>query len=93
LPIYAYRCAECGKDFEVLAKIADAAPTRGPGCDGSACQLAKRLMPVVGHVSRSGGASAYREQAMEAAASYQVPRPEGGGAHVCTKYCDHHKKT
>ena len=32
MPIYAYKCADCGHEKEVLQKISDAPLTDCPGC-------------------------------------------------------------
>ena len=42
MPLYRYRCEECSSQFEVLAKVSDAAPAACENC-GSA-----RLKKVIG---------------------------------------------
>jgi|SRR5215813_3698609 len=36
MPIYAYRCTECGHEFDVLQKVSDAPLTECPACQRSA---------------------------------------------------------
>lgn len=38
MPLYEYRCAECGHELEVLQKIADPAPVECPSCHRPALQ-------------------------------------------------------
>lgn len=35
MPIYEYRCAECGHTFEKLQQFSDPDPDRCPDCDGT----------------------------------------------------------
>lgn len=88
MPIYDYRCAECGKDFEILAAIAEAPPQLGPGCEAGSCRLARQYGPVAGHVARAGAID--RDEAVAAAADFRSMSPRT--PHVCAKYCSHHKK-
>ena len=43
MPIYGYRCRNCGHEFEVLQKMSDAPLKTCPKCSG---ELAKILYPV-----------------------------------------------
>ena len=45
MPIYEYRCDDCGHELEALQKIADAALTDCPECDQSSL---KKLISAVG---------------------------------------------
>lgn len=43
MPIYGYRCRNCGHEFEILQKMSDAALTTCPKCSGP---LQKLLYPA-----------------------------------------------
>ena len=43
MPIYGYRCRNCGHEFEILQKMSDAPLKTCPKCSG---ELAKILYPV-----------------------------------------------
>ncbi|NDE14460.1 zinc ribbon domain-containing protein [bacterium] len=55
MPIYAYKCHTCGKDFEVQARMSDPTPDRGEDCTSSLCQLEKVMSPVSISVASGGG--------------------------------------
>ena len=53
MPLYEYRCDQCGRRFEVLQKIGAASDgVTCPGCGGS--QVAKQLSTFASSVSASG---------------------------------------
>jgi len=52
MPIYEYRCAECGHDMEKLQKISDAALTDCPACGKPALQ---KLVSAAGFRLKGGG--------------------------------------
>ncbi|MGH9558506.1 MAG: FmdB family zinc ribbon protein [Bryobacteraceae bacterium] len=39
MPLYEYRCAKCGKTFEIIQKFADAPLTTHEGCGGEVERL------------------------------------------------------
>ncbi len=39
MPIYEYRCIECGKEFEIMQKVSDGAATRCIHCSGKVEKL------------------------------------------------------
>jgi putative FmdB family regulatory protein len=43
MPIYGYRCDQCGHEFEVFQNMSDAPKTECPECQG---KLRKQLYPV-----------------------------------------------
>ena len=43
MPIYGYRCRNCGHEFEILQKMSDAPPKACPKCSG---ELQKILYPA-----------------------------------------------
>src|SRR6266567_1802608 len=58
MPIYGYRCRNCGHEFEVLQKMSDAPLKTCPKCSG---QLAKIVYKGSGYYStdyKSGGKAA-----------------------------------
>jgi putative FmdB family regulatory protein len=52
MPIYAYRCTECGHEFDVLQKVSDAPLTDCPECQRPA--LAKQVTAAGFHLKGSG---------------------------------------
>ena len=52
MPIYEYRCAECGHELEKLQKISDAALTDCPACGKPALQ---KLVSAAGFRLKGGG--------------------------------------
>jgi len=52
MPIYEYRCAECGHELEKLQKISDAPLTECPACGKSALQ---KLVSAAGFRLKGGG--------------------------------------
>ncbi|MGD8842279.1 MAG: zinc ribbon domain-containing protein [Gammaproteobacteria bacterium] len=52
MPIYEYRCAECGHEFEQLQKISDAALVECPACGKPALQ---KLVSAAGFRLKGGG--------------------------------------
>jgi putative FmdB family regulatory protein len=52
MPIYAYKCAECGHDLEVIQKVSDALLTDCPSCDRPA--LVKQVT-AAGFQLKGGG--------------------------------------
>ncbi len=48
MPLYAYRCAVCDADFELLQSLhADASATRCPDCGGQVARLMSGFAPAV----------------------------------------------
>lgn len=39
MPIYEYRCLECGKEFELMQKFSDAPLKKCPACEGEVRKL------------------------------------------------------
>lgn len=52
MPIYEYRCAECGHEIEKLQKISDPALTECPACGKPALQ---KLVSAAGFRLKGGG--------------------------------------
>jgi putative FmdB family regulatory protein len=52
MPIYEYRCAECGHEFEQLQKLSDAALVECPACGKPALQ---KLVSAAGFRLKGGG--------------------------------------
>ena len=52
MPIYEYRCEECGHELDALQKIADAPLTDCPACNKSAL---RKLVSAVGFRLKGGG--------------------------------------
>lgn len=52
MPIYEYRCEECGHELDALQKIADAPLTDCPACHKSAL---RKLVSAVGFRLKGGG--------------------------------------
>jgi len=52
MPIYEYRCAECGHELEKLQKISDAPLTECPACGKPALQ---KLVSAAGFRLKGGG--------------------------------------
>ncbi|MES2745718.1 MAG: zinc ribbon domain-containing protein [Bdellovibrionota bacterium] len=105
MPTYEYRCTKpnCGKSFEVSAKMSDAAPERAPDCDQSGCAIEKKLSRVAASVR---GAAVAKESAKAAIKDRVILQNVGTESprivetresvdpvHVCSKYCSHHTKT
>ncbi len=80
MPIYAYKCHTCGKDFEIQAKMSDPAPARGEDCTSTGCKLEKLMSPVSISVSHGGGRAPSESQTTP-----PPPRP----AHSCGFGCKH----
>lgn len=52
MPIYAYRCADCGHELEALQKISDAPLTDCPACGAAA--LAKQITAAAFRLKGAG---------------------------------------
>jgi len=52
MPIYEYRCSECGQDHEVLQKVSESPLTECPACGKPALQ--KQLSAAGFHLKGSG---------------------------------------
>jgi putative FmdB family regulatory protein len=52
MPIYEYRCADCGHELEVMQRIADPSLTDCPACSRPSL---KRLISAVGFRLKGGG--------------------------------------
>lgn len=104
MPTYEYRCTKpnCGKEFEISAKMSDPAPTQGPGCSESICCLEKKISRVSSWVK---GSAVAKESAKAQRKDQEIIRNGGALApetsapkaaedpvHVCSKYCSHHTK-
>lgn len=103
MPTYEYHCTQpnCGKNFEVSAKMSDPAPTQGPGCSREDCCIEKKLSRVSawvkgGAIAKESAKAAVKDQAILRASGNQGPAvaqisdPNNDPVHVCTKYCSHH---
>lgn len=55
MPLYEYRCTECGEKFEKLVRMADA--DRAPECPKCGAPEAKRQVSAFGFVGFSAGRS------------------------------------
>ena len=51
MPTYQYRCADCGRELEVVQKFTDASLTECPSCDGSL----RKVFNAVGVVFKGSG--------------------------------------
>jgi putative FmdB family regulatory protein len=88
MPTYAYRCMSCQYEFEVEARMQDAAPQQGPRCTGPDCRIQKLMKPVMGWVKGSSPAPA----PAKASSPAEAPRfAAEDPVHLCSKYCDLHK--
>ena len=67
MPLYEYRCAKCGKVFEVLQKFSDAPLKRHKDCGGTV----KRLVSASSFQLKGGGwyASGYSKESPKADSS------------------------
>ncbi len=103
MPTYEYRCTKpnCGREFEVNARMNDPKPSRADGCTEGACQLEKKLTSFSGFV-KGAGASKESAKVRESdrsllaseskrapAAAYFGSQP-ASAEHVCGKYCQLH---
>ena len=52
MPIYAYRCEQCGHQLELLQKIADAPPAECPECGGMSL---RKQLTAAGFRLKGGG--------------------------------------
>jgi putative FmdB family regulatory protein len=78
MPIYAYRCAECGHTKDVLQKLSDRALTDCPACGASA--FAKQVTAAGFQLKGSGWyATDFKGGATAAAASESTAKPADGG--------------
>jgi putative FmdB family regulatory protein len=80
MPIYAYKCHACGKDFEIQARMSDPAPSRGEDCTSDKCRLEKVMSQVSISVAQGGGRASNDRQPVAAPA-----KP----AHSCGFGCKH----
>jgi putative FmdB family regulatory protein len=76
MPIYEYRCEECGKQQEHLQKMADAPIAQCPSC-GSSKYL--KLISAAGFQLKGSGwyATEFKDQC----------KPSSGGGHGCDGAC------
>ena len=51
MPTYQYRCADCGRELEVVQKFTDASLTDCPSCDGDL----RKVFNAVGVVFKGSG--------------------------------------
>ena len=51
MPTYQYRCADCGRELEVVQKFTDASLTECPGCAGDL----RKVFNAVGVVFKGSG--------------------------------------
>lgn len=83
MPTYQYRCAECGRELEVVQKFTDASLTECPSCEGDL----RKVFNAVGVVfkgsgfyatdNRTKGAGAAAKPAADAPASSPAAAPAG----------------
>ena len=105
MPTYEYRCTKpnCGREFEVTARMSDPAPLRGPGCMDAGCLIEKKLSRVSAFVKGAGMAkesekASLRDKALSVKESPQSPaaaihvKAAEKTPHICTQYCSHHRK-
>ena len=88
MPIYAYKCADCGHEKEVLQKISDAPLTDCPSCGRPS--MAKMVTAAGFQLKGSGwyatdfkGGSSKPEAKPAAAADSTPPCQGGGGGCAC----------
>lgn len=74
MPLYEYRCAKCGKTFEVLQKFSDAPLKRHKDCGGSV----ERLVSASSFQLKGGGW--YAEGYAKAPPSAEAKKDGGGEA-------------
>lgn len=60
MPIYEYRCPQCGEKFDKLVRLGADVEVRCPRCDSDKPQ---RLISLVAHTSSGSGASSYSSSA------------------------------
>ena len=65
MPIYAYRCTDCGTDHEAVQKFTDPALTDCPACDGDL----RKVYSAVGVVFKGSGFYATDSRASKKASS------------------------
>jgi putative FmdB family regulatory protein len=55
MPLYEYRCPECGLEFEELRAMAEAGPAACPGCGATATRRLSPFAAVTQGCSTSSG--------------------------------------
>lgn len=86
MPIYAYRCSQCGHQKDVLQKLSDPHLTECPACGQSAFA---RQLTAAGFVLKGGGwyQTDFKNGASAAApapAAAEASKPaEASGGHAC----------
>jgi putative FmdB family regulatory protein len=67
MPIYDYRCRQCGQVHEVFAQKTDAAPAKCPSCGAEDLEKLLSSFNVVSDTARAGGKTCCgREERCEA---------------------------
>jgi len=74
MPIYEYRCAECGHELEKLQKISDAPLTDCPACGKPALQ---KLVSAAGFRLKGGG---WYETDFKSGNKKNIAKSESGSA-------------
>jgi putative FmdB family regulatory protein len=84
MPLYDYRCTECGREVEVMHGIHGSGPERCEACGGA---MRKALSPPAIHFKGSGWAK------KDAAATARKAKPKAGSASEASKPSDDGKPT
>lgn len=94
MPLYEYQCQRCGKNFEIQHKMADSAPTKGPGCsESAACPLERQISRVAGVVkSPNPMAAAAQKFAPFSSPSNTKDTKSEQNTHQCGSGCALHSR-
>ena len=84
MPIYEYRCPDCGHEFDALQKVSDAPLTDCPSCAGTGLKkLISRTSFALkggGSSSSSGGGASSGGSAASSSSSSSSSSGSGGGS-------------
>ncbi|MGI5835476.1 MAG: FmdB family zinc ribbon protein [Chloroflexota bacterium] len=78
MPIYDYRCSDCGQVVEVLIR-SSSDPVRCPSCDS----LKMEKLPSAGHIARSNSAGGHTCCDREERCDAPPCGSQGGGSCCC----------
>lgn len=88
MPIYAYKCSECGHDVELLQKLSDPPPTECPNCHRAA--LVKQVTAAGFQLKGSGW---YATDFRDKGAPKKDAKADGSSDAVSTEKVDGSAKT
>lgn len=83
MPVYEYRCKECGTAFEIARPMSERSAAQCPECDGPA----RRVFSPVGVAFKGTGFhnTDYRPRPSEPAETCSAPSKTGGGCTDCPR--------